>query len=135
MVRLAASNNYRSKFEKSIAKNLGERKVPFEYETVRIKYTVPSRQSTYTPDFTIGSGNTRIIIESKGRFRSAEERQKMVLVKQQNPHLDIRFIFQNENVPIYKGSKTTVAEWARKNGFPYAEKVIPNEWIDESQEK
>nr|DAL93602.1 MAG TPA: endonuclease I [Caudoviricetes sp.] len=32
-----------------------------------------------------------------------------MLIKQQNPELDIRFIFSRSKTPIYKGSKTTYA--------------------------
>lgn len=55
----------------------------------------------------------------------------MILVKTQYPALDIRFIFSNANAKIAKGSKTTYAMWAAKNGFPYAHKVAPIEWLTE----
>ena len=47
------------------------------------------------------------------------------------PELDIRFVLQSPNGKIYKGSKTTYAEWCNKNGFKWANKEIPQEWIEE----
>lgn len=122
------ANGFRSGLEKRIADDLTEKGVPFDYEKLKISYTVPERQATYTPDFVILSNG--IIVESKGIF-DAEDRQKHLLIKQQQPHLDIRLVFSRANAPIYKGSPTTHAAWAAKHGFQWAEKLIPQEWLDE----
>ena len=53
----------------------------------------------------------------------------MVLVKEQNPELDIRFVFMNARNKIYKGSKTTYADWANRYNFEWAERTIPEEWL------
>jgi hypothetical protein len=71
-----------------------------------------------------------IVIETKGRFLLAD-RQKHILVKKHNPTLDIRFVFSNSNARISKTSTTTYAQWCKKNGFQYADKMIPKEWLDE----
>tara|TARA_R110002095_G_scaffold124022_1_gene107773 strand:+ start:107 stop:295 length:189 start_codon:yes stop_codon:yes gene_type:complete len=60
-----------------------------------------------------------------------EDRQKHILIRKQRPDLDIRFVFDNPNARISKTSKTTYAAWCEKNGFLYARKTIPREWIDE----
>lgn len=121
---------YRSRLEDRIANQLKQAGVTFAYEDLKIKYEVPKRHAKYTPDFTFGS----IICEAKGRFRSAAERQKLLLVKEQYPELDIRLVFQNANLPIHKGSKTTYAQWANDNGFLWADKgVIPEEWLLEAR--
>ena len=57
-----------------------------------------------------------IIIETKGRFVTAD-RQKMLLVKEQYPDLDIRFVFSNPNSRISKKSKTTYAHGAKSMAF------------------
>jgi hypothetical protein len=62
-----------------------------------------------------------------------EDRKKHLLVKEQNPNLDIRFLFQNSKNKINKGSKTTYADWAIKNGFKFADKIVPDEWINEKK--
>ena len=103
----------------------------FSYETRVIKYVKPERTSRYTPDFNLDNG---IIIETKGRFLTAD-RQKQLLVKQQHPDLDIRFIFSRSAQRISKKSKTTYAMWCEKNGFRYADVTIPHAWIIEAQTK
>jgi len=121
------ANGYRSGLEKRIADDLASRGVPVEYEQFKIKYEVPSREATYTPDFRLPNG---IIVEGKGIF-DAEDRQKHLLVKKQRPELDIRFVFTRAAAPIYKGSPTTHAAWCEKYGFLWAEKLIPTEWLKE----
>lgn len=121
------SNGFRSGLEKRIADDLEQRGVPFEYEKLKLKYTVPSREATYTPDFRLPNG---IIVEGKGVFDS-EDRQKHLLIQAQHPELDIRFVFSRASAPIYKGSPTTHASWCEKHGFLYAEKLIPAAWLKE----
>lgn len=82
---------------------------------------------TYTPDFVLPNG---IIIEAKGLFER-EDRQKHLLIKEQYPNLDIRFVFQNPKLKLYKGSKTTYGDWADKNGFLWSTRQIPDNWLRE----
>lgn len=117
----------RSGFEDKIWESLGANQKTVGYETEKISYTVPEKIRNYIPDFILPNG---IYVEVKGRLTLAD-RQKMVWVKNSNPDLDIRFVFQRKNNYIRKGSKTTYAEWAEKNGFPYAEGTIPDEWLNE----
>jgi hypothetical protein len=120
-------NGYRSGLEEKIAQELLEAGVDFEYEERVIKYTKPEKGSKYTPDFILPNG---IIIETKGRFLTAD-RQKMILIKQQHPDLDIRFVFSRSAQKIGKKSKTTYAMWCEKNGYPYADVSIPRKWLSE----
>ena len=120
-------HGYRSGLEDRISEQLKGLSVPFKYEEFKIKYEV-NESRTYTPDFEIPNG---IIIESKGRFVSAD-RKKHLLVKKQHPHLDIRFVFSNSRAKISKGSKTSYGDWCDKNGFLYADKLIPEEWLNET---
>tara|TARA_R110000803_G_scaffold35405_1_gene76555 strand:- start:300 stop:656 length:357 start_codon:yes stop_codon:yes gene_type:complete len=115
---------YRSKYEARIAKNSPN---TIKYEPIKIEWLPPTKK--YTPDFQLPNG---IIVEAKGRFRTAEERTKMICVRDQNPHLDIRFLFMKADVKLYKGSKSDHGEWATKNGFKWAEgDKIPYAWIRE----
>jgi len=120
---------YRSGLEESVGKFLEEHKIKVEYETTKIDYVIPERTSTYTPDFVLPNG---IIIETKGRFVTAD-RKKHMLIREQHPEMDIRFVFSNPNTKIRKGSKTSYAMWCEKNEFQYAKKQIPEEWIDEEE--
>jgi hypothetical protein len=116
---------YRSGLEEAVGKQLKDSKVDAKYESKKIEYLVPARKATYTPDFILPNG---IIIETKGRF-VAEDRKKHLLIREQIPELDIRFVFTNPNSKIRKGSKTSYADWCDKNGFKYAKGNIPEEWM------
>jgi len=117
---------FRSGLEEKVASNLDEAGVEFCYEAVKIYYDVVETRR-YTPDFTLPNG---ILVETKGRF-TAEDRKKHLLIKKQQPLLDIRFVFQNSNQKINKGSKTSYADWCNKHGFLYADKLIPKEWTND----
>lgn len=131
---------YRSGLEKRVADQLTGAGVKFAYESQKVPYTVPAKPSKYIPDFTIP--NTNIVIEAKGRFghrmtgSGAKERQKLILVRDQNPELDIRLVFQDAKKRINKGSPTTYAIWADANGFVWADKgTVPDVWLRELKPK
>lgn len=122
--RQAIKHGYRSGLEERVSKELEEAGVKYEYETQKIKYRV-EEDRTYTPDFILPNG---IIVETKGRFTTAD-RKKHLLIQKQHPELDIRFVFQNSRAKLYKGAKSTYAQWCDKQGFMYADKSIPEEWL------
>lgn len=122
------TNGYRSGLEANVANQLTDLGVDFEYEKTKIPYQIDAK---YIPDFVLPNG---IIIECKGRFTS-EDRRKMRLVKQQNPELDIRFVFTRSASKINKGSKTSYADWCSKYGFECADKLIPGEWLYDEKSK
>jgi hypothetical protein len=135
--RIAAT--YRNPFEQKIADQLEQAGVAFDYEPTSLPVTIPARVAKYKPDFI--PKNSNIIIEGKGAFggghsnynaSSAAARQKMLLVKEQYPDRDIRFVFSNANSKIYKGSSTTYAKWADDHGFAWSDKgKVPRQWIEE----
>lgn len=118
------NTRYRSQFEINLARALAERKVTFEYEQAKLEYIPKPR--TYTPDFYLPEQN--IYIEAKGHLDKGD-RVKMQLIKQQYPDLDIRFVFVRATNKIYKGSKTSYADWANRYGFQWAEGSVPEEWL------
>jgi len=121
----AIANGYRSGLEDKISKVLTEAGVLFQYESLKIKYNVPAKDHSYCPDFVLFNN---VIIETKGRFVTAD-RQKHLLIKQQHPELDIRFLFSNAHAKVSKLSKTTYAMWADKHGFKWAHRELPLEWL------
>jgi hypothetical protein len=123
----ATTVRYRSGLEKRTAKFLQKHKVKFKYETLKIPWQPAVK--TYTPDFVLPNG---IIIETKGRFLPSD-RMKHLMVKEQHPEYDIRFVFSNPNAKLLKGSKTTYADWCEKHGFLYAKETIPFSWIKEKR--
>ena len=127
-INVGLKYGFRSGLEQQIAKQLKAAGVPVNYETEKVYYVKPARTSKYTPDWLLPNG---IIIETKGRFM-VEDRKKHLLIKEQYPDLDIRFVFSNSRNKISKGSRTTYAMWCEKNNIPYADKWIPEEWLKES---
>ena len=123
----ARMKGYRSGLEEGLDDLLKARGVDGEYEKHKIKYTKPATDHVYTPDFRLPNG---IYIETKGRF-VLDDRQKHLLIKQQRPELDIRFVFQNSKNKIRKGSKTTYGDWCDKHGFLYNDLIIPDSWYND----
>jgi hypothetical protein len=122
---VARKYGFKSGLEENISIQIESKGLEVKYESEKVAYTIPASQHTYNPDFKLPNG---IFIETKGRFVAAD-RKKHLLVKQQNPNLDIRFVFSNSKNKISKNSKTTYADWCEKNGFKYADKVIPENWF------
>jgi hypothetical protein len=118
-------SSYRSTFEDKVIKELTGLGLKFDYETLKLKYSLPGR--TYTPDIILANG---IIVELKGYF-DPEDRSKMRAVIEQHPELDIRMVFQKASKTITKTSKTTYGEWCTKNNIKWAEGSRPLEWFTE----
>jgi hypothetical protein len=121
---------WRSGLEDKVAADLTSRGVSYTYEDHKVPYVKPETSHRYTPDFRLPNG---IFVEVKGLF-DLEDRNKHVLVKEQHPALDIRFVFSRSASPLRKGAKSTYADWCRKHGFQFADKLIPQAWIDEAPE-
>jgi hypothetical protein len=122
----AIRNGWRSGLEEKVGDELKAKGVSFGYESDKIKWT-DHKIRTYTPDFFLPNG---IIIETKGRFTAAD-RRKHLEIQKQHPEQDIRFVFDNAKNKLYKGAKSTYADWCDKNGFKWAEKSIPEAWLNE----
>lgn len=123
----ALKAGYRSGLEEQTAKDLKKREVPFSYEERKIKW-LDSKMRTYTPDFELPNG---VIVETKGRFVAADRRKHLEIKKQFGDLYDIRFVFTNSRAKLYKGAKSSYADWCNKHGFLYADKTIPEEWLNE----
>lgn len=137
---LALETEFRSGSEERVAAQLTAAGIRYAYEDRWVHYKVPERQAKYKPDFPIK--DTNILIEVKGYFggsgryataqKAADERHKLVLLKEQHPELEIRLVFDRASTKIYKGSETTYAKWADDHGFKWADKNrVPPEWIAE----
>lgn len=125
---------YKSKLEESVAKQLGNNA---SYEPHWHEYTIPESVHRYTPDFLVSrSDYVEFYIECKGGGPmyglTPETKQKMLLMKEQYPTMDIRFVFENAKLKTGNGrgkKKVTYGEWAEINGFPWSEKVVPESWL------
>lgn len=118
---LKSKRKYRSGFEERVAKN--EPEAAHEPSEPRVSYTLTKR---YIPDFVLPNG---VIVEAKGYFES-KDRTKMLLVKKQNPNLDIRFLFQKANNRLTKSSNSKMYwQWCEQHGFDWSEgEHIPKDW-------
>tara|TARA_R110000787_G_scaffold89750_5_gene189830 strand:+ start:7151 stop:7663 length:513 start_codon:yes stop_codon:yes gene_type:complete len=125
--RWKMAKGFRSGLEERVSEQLAFLGIVDCYETMKISFLQPEKRRTYTPDFILPNG---IVVETKGFF-TTQDRQKHLWVKEQHPHLDIRFVFTNSRSKIRKGSKTTYADWCTKYGYAYADQSIPVEWIKE----
>ena len=122
---MKATSKYRSKFEAGVAASLEQRSVPFSYEPIVLDYVI---QAKYKPDLILGNG---IVVELKGFF-SAQDRRKMLCVKEQHPELDIRMCFQNAKDKISRARKSiTYGAWATRHGFKWASGTIPEDWYEQ----
>lgn len=126
--RVGTNSQRRSGFEERVGDYFKHHNIPVEYEPDKIKYTLPETKHTYTPDWKI---RENVYIETKGKF-TAEDRKKLLAVKQQHPNVVIYLLFQRAYNKLSPKSKTTYADWAEKNGFEWAdynEHEVPEKWL------
>lgn len=115
----------RNKLEEDLERHLKAKGITGVYEIGRLAYTKGTAH--YTPDFILPNG---IIIEAKGLFLPAD-RTKHLLLKEQYPDLEVRFVFNNPKARYPKTVKTTYGKWCDNHGFKYAAKTIPDCWLSE----
>lgn len=120
----------RSKLELRFEEILKEAKAEYDYEVTKIPYIIPESNHNYIVDWTV---KDKLYLETKGYLSDYQERHKYILVKTQNPDLDLRFVFDNPN-KLCGGTKMTHAKWADKYGFKWCgvkdtETII--KWINE----
>ena len=124
----------RSKLELKFEEIIKEFDVAYDYEVTKIPYTIPESNHNYTVDWTFING---LLVETKGYLSDHKERYKYVLLKQQHPDLDLRFVFDNPN-KLCGGTKQTHAKWAEKYGFKYCsinDKEQIESWLKEKREQ
>ncbi len=123
--RCSKKYSYRSGLEETVHQSLSARGIDVPYEARKIPFTQPAKARTYTPDFILPNG---IVIETKGLF-TVEDRMKHLMIKEQYPQMDLRFVFTNANARISKRSNTRYKDWCDKHGFKWAHKEIPDSWL------
>ena len=117
------TSKFRSGLEEKVATLMDTLGVSYEYESTLVPYII---QHNYTPDFLLPSG---IFLECKG-YWDPEDRRKIKAVKEQNPYLDIRMVFQTPYNRINKKSKTTYAQWCEKHDIKWTTFTdIPIDWL------
>lgn len=117
---------FRSKFEKELYNN-ARGQLDYEPQDSHLRYNKPAK---YIPDFRLPNG---ILIEAKGYFTSSD-RTKMLRVRDQNPTVDIRFVFQRAGNKLTKAKKSkTYSQWCEQHGFKWSETTIPEHWWKENK--
>ena len=117
---------YRSGLEQKVAAELEGKGAPIVYEETSLKYEVPAREASYTPDFHLPDGS---FLEVKGYLR-VSDRTKMLNVVRSEPGLKIRFLFGNSSNRLHKNSQTTYGQWATHHGFEWCNPgQIPESWL------
>lgn len=124
---------YRSKFEANVAKEFKNNGIKFVYEPEVVHFLQPEKARKYTPDFRVTTKGSRssFLIETKGRL-TAEDRKKLVWVRDQNPKIKLVLLFMDSRKTLTKVSKTTYGDWSRKNGFEFHDFRfgLPKEWTE-----
>jgi hypothetical protein len=131
---------YRSGLEVKMGLLLQKLEVKFRFEDKQdiIEWVALPTKHKYHPDFVVIENakgkKIHLILETKGRFMP-DDMQKHLAIKIQNPHLDIRFVFQNSAGWHRRAVKMTYAGWCDKHNFRYcdfrtAEKTLER-WLKE----
>jgi len=115
-------------FERSILDQLRAAGVHVVREPGAIGYGRPDERKRYFPDFSVTTKDAQTVyIEAKG-WLNTKAAEKMRYAKAFNPTKDIRFVFQNGKTKVGR-LKSTNLQWAKRNHFPAAVKIVPDEWI------
>ena len=123
MKKKTKTSKYRSGLEERVADLLSGLGISYEYESKKISYVI---QHHYTPDFILPN---HTVLECKG-YWDAADRRKIKKVKEDNPDLDLRMVFQSPYNTISKKSKTTYAQWCERHGIPWTHfHDIPLDWL------
>lgn len=113
---------YKSKFEKKIATTTFKH---LKYEPIVVQYAIAEKRK-YTPDFVIEKGLMMYLVELKGRFRTRDEMNKYLHVRESLPdNIKLIFLFQDPTVALpgvkkrKDGTKMSMGEWASNHGFEW----------------
>lgn len=121
----------RSKLEERFEYLLNDLQIQYKYEKDKLTYIIPESKHTYLIDWSLPNN---LFCETKGYLSDHQERTKYLLIKQQYPNLDLRFVFGDPN-KLCGGMKMTHAQWAIKNGFQYCsikDYETIKEWLNET---
>ena len=129
--RIARKYGYRSGLEVDQIQKLKSLGIDFGYESEKIHFVQPAKKRSYTPDIVFKKKDgTKMYIELKGEW-VRDDRLKHVMIHEQYPGIDIRYVFTRSTDKISKVSKTTYGDYCTDRGWLYADEEIPAEWLNE----
>jgi hypothetical protein len=101
--------------EVRFAAKLNSASIPFKYEDDQFVYQYKPQK--YTVDFSVRKADgTDTYFEYKGKLDSVA-RKKLRAIKESNPGMDLRLVFEKPNNKLYRGAKMRYWEWAERHGF------------------
>ncbi len=128
----------------------------YEERKLIIPYIIPESEHKYLPDFFLKKKDGTIMyIDYKGEW-DLKDREKHLLIQEQNPDLDIRMLFERDPSKQFIGKRGTSASYAdictkgkgrgkwKKFSLPFshvkrvrgqAPVYIPREWLNECEVK
>lgn len=122
----------RSALEDHFERFLQARGVKYAYEQLKVYFTpAPKKRSKLFDWFgpRPKKGERWRIVETKGYWH-AKSRLAETLAIEQNPQIEVMYLFQNPNLPIVKGSKTTYAMWCEKKQIAWTESFdVAAKWL------
>ena len=126
----------RSKFEVALSRKL--KNCLYEPKEHIKEYTTTG---TYLPDF-VPKNENNVLIEAKGRFRTRQEANKYIAVREGHPGIIVVFVFYDPDKPMpgarkrKDGTRFTMAEWATKNNFDwYTLQTLPARWCRQGRNR
>ena len=108
--RKSKLGNFRSEFEKDVAKQL--QPFGFSYEPFQVDYIIPRK---YTPDFVYERGDKTYLIECKGYFRAGDTQKYRSVKNCLAENEELIFVLMKPNQKVSKSTKNTMAEWCDKH--------------------
>lgn len=131
--------DFRSGYERKLRSFLLANRIPFEYEGLKFKLTLPVtnhtctgcgsqhvvRRVSYTPDWRLTAKD--IVVESKGKF-TARDRKIALAMKREYPLERYCLLFQRDNW-ISKTKSQKYSDWCEKHSIEHhVGNEFPKEW-------
>jgi len=108
--RKSKLGNFRSEFEKDVAKQL--QPFGFSYEPFQVPYRIERK---YTPDFVYELNGRTYLIECKGFFRAGDTQKYRAISKCLPEAQELIFVLMKPSQKVSKSTKLTMAEWCDKH--------------------
>jgi len=117
--------NFRSEFEKDVAKQL--QPFGFTYESCQVPYRIERK---YTPDFVYENGGTTYYIECKGYFRAGDTQKYRSISNCLGSNQKLIFVLMKPNQKVSKSTRNTMAQWCDKNNILWYDLNTLKELVD-----
>ena len=128
---------YRGSMQEKLAACLKRHKLTFSYELYAVPYVIPAVTQYLKTEFAVECKDGHLMNIFMAEHFTLGRMRELELVKDQQPHLDIRIIFSNPEATLLN-SITTYSEWCDERGILWAQarykseiKSVVERWIYE----